>query len=385
MARTPRVALLVETDRGYGRAVLWGIAAYVREHGPWRLYLEPGPTDRTYDFTGWQGDGIIAQCYGDHHTRAVREVGVPTVSVSVAEPDYADAYVLMDDAAIGRAAAHHLLDQGFTEFAYSGLENSCHSERRGPAFADAVREAGFACHTYAHAHGQKVLLQIQEEEADLAAWLRGLPKPIGVMAADDLGGRHMVEVCDHAGLRVPDDVAIIGVAHDRLLCELSLPTLSSVDVAGNHIGYRAAQELDRLMRRRAPAKRRRPLLVEPAGVVARRSTDVLAIDDPVLLAAVQYIRARPSEPLRVEDVVDHVAVARRSLERRFKHRLRRTILAEINRCHVEEAKRLLRETDLQMPEVADRAGFRRPERLSEIFKRETGVSPSDFRRRRRLR
>lgn len=381
---TPKnVAVLVETDRGYGREVLWGVGDFVRSHEGWNLYVEPGRAGRPYHLEGWKGDGLIVQAYGGRLVEAVRATGVPTVSVSVAQTDWADAHVVMDDAAIGRQAAEHLLEHGHRHFAFSGQTYSTHSDVRGQAFADAVEDEGFDVESVMSHHGQDTLLAWQEETRTLADWLEALPRPVAILAANDLYGLYVLAACHARGLRVPEDLAVVGVANDKLVCELAQPPLSSVDPNGRRIGYLAAEVLARLMDGRTAGAT--PVRVEPKGVVVRRSSDLFAVEDPDVLAALSYIREHAADPIRVADVVLFVAVSRRGLERRFNRLLKRTIQDEIYRVRVARARELLARTDLAMAEVAEGAGFRRPERLSEVFKRVTGMAPSHYRRKHRLR
>jgi LacI family transcriptional regulator len=202
-----------------------------------------------------------------------------------------------------------------------------------------------------------------------------------VMACNDDRGREVLEACRAAGLRVPEEVAVVGVDNDELLCELGDPPLSSVALNAEAGGYRAAALLDLMMRGRV--RKRRQLLVEPLHVVARRSTDIVALDDPEVAAALHFIHDHAAEPIVVDDLVRHVLISRRSLEIRFRTVTGRTLHAEIQRVRVARACRLLLETELAVSRVAEASGFGSPSYLSQIFRREFATTPAGYRRRHR--
>jgi LacI family transcriptional regulator len=204
-----------------------------------------------------------------------------------------------------------------------------------------------------------------------------------VSAFYDMWGLQLAEVCRDVGLRVPADVAIVGIGNDDLLCEMSRPSLSSVAVPAEQIGHEAAALLERLMAGSAPPER--PIMLPPLGVVTRQSSDILAIGDPDVAAAVRFIRQRGHLPTRVGDVLREVPVSRRSLERKFRQILNRGVSEEIRRVHVDRARALLSGTDLPMSALADHAGFSNATHLSVVFRQETGMTPTSYRRQFRAR
>jgi LacI family transcriptional regulator len=216
-------------------------------------------------------------------------------------------------------------------------------------------------------------------EQEIARWLRSLPRPVGVMACYDLRGRQVLDACRRVGLAVPDEVAVVGVDNDELLCSLADPPLSSVQPDARRTGYEAAALLERLM---AGAERPRgqAVLVEPLGVVTRRSTDVLAVEDADVSAALRFVRDHACGGIGVKDVLAAVPLSRRVLEARFRKLLGRSPHAEIARVQFDRVRHLLRETRLPLDEVARRAGFRNGEYLSTAFRRQFGVPPSAYRR-----
>jgi LacI family transcriptional regulator len=208
-------------------------------------------------------------------------------------------------------------------------------------------------------------------------WLKQLPKPVGLMGCYDIRAREVLDACMLAGLAVPDEVAVIGVDNDDLICELAEPRLSSVIPNAHRTGYEAAALLERML-----AGERVPpgaYLIPPVGIVTRHSTDMLAVDDPHVAAALRFIRERACDGINVEDVVAAVPLSRRVLETRFKQLTSRTPHAEIQRVQIDRVKQLLTETELTLEAAAHRCGFRHSEYMSVVFKRITGMTPGRFR------
>jgi LacI family transcriptional regulator len=250
------------------------------------------------------------------------------------------------------------------------------AEIRRAAFCQRLAGHGFSCAVYTgrlHAPRRWGLLQ-----TELQQWLDGLPKPVGIMACNDWRGRHLLEACRQLGLRVPDDAAVIGVDNDELTCELAIPPLSSVAQDAEAVGYQAAALLDQLMR----GRRRRPthLVVPPACLVERESTDLVATNDPVVSGALHFIREHASRGINVADVVRHLDVSRSTIEKKLKHHLGRTVHDEIQRVRLEAARRLITTTVLPLHEVADRVGFSTEQYMSAVFLRELGHPPGKLRR-----
>jgi LacI family transcriptional regulator len=373
----PNVALLIETSNSYARGLLHGIRAYLREHRSWSIYLgeqrrgEPAPGW----LRKWRGDGIIARIENPAIARAVLATGLPAIDVSAARHVPNIPYVETDDEAIARLAAEHLLQRQFRHFGFCGVPHFNWSCWREEQFQQAITTAGHDCQIY-HP-GSRARIPWEQEKEALAAWIRRLPKPVGVMAAYDIRGREVLDVCRQLSINVPEEVAVIAVDNDELLCDLADPPLSSVIPDTLRTGYEAAQLLDEMMtgQRVAPVAH----LVKPLGIATRHSTDVLATNDTEFSAAARFIRAHATEGICVEDVLRAVPLSRRVLESRFKRLLGRTPHEEILRVRIERAKELLAETDLSLAAIARRTGYAHVEYLSVVFKRETGLSPSAYR------
>ena len=377
LGQPPKVALLVETSNAYARGLLAGIEDYIRVHGPWSVYLgERGRGDRPPDWLAkWDGDGIIARIENRSIARALEGMRVPVVDLSAARLLPRAPVVTPDNAAIARLAVQHFTERGFRHFGYCGEARFAWSVERGECFSLLARTSGHTCAIYTRP-GSRVN---SDEEVDaIARWLRGLPKPAAIFACYDARGQRVLDACRRAGLAVPEEVAVLGVDNDELLCALSPPPLSSIRLNTQRSGWQAAALLALMMSgAKVPVETQR---VPPLSVVTRQSTDVLAVDDPPVARALHYIREHACDGLGVSDVLRHCPMARRTLEARLKALLGRTPREEIARVQLGRVKELLAGTDLALAEIAGRAGFRHTEYLSVFFKREMGLTPGEFRK-----
>ncbi len=308
----PNVALLIETSNAYARGLLRGIRAYIREHRSWSIYVgEQRRAERApLWLKKWHGDGIIARIESAAIAQAVLASGLSAVDVSAARYVPQLLYVETDDAAIAGLAAEHLLQRGFRHYGYCGDPRFNWSNWREEHFQRLIAEAGFDCHVYRPSSRRRGTATWEQERAGMAAWIRHLPKPVGVMACYDIRGREVLDVCRQLGVSVPDEVAVIGVDNDELLCDLADPPLSSVIPDTYRTGYEAARLLDLVMAGQTELPTAH--LIKPLGIVTRDSTDVLATDDSDLSAAVRFIRAHATNGIKVEDVLtgDHSGPSR---------------------------------------------------------------------------
>lgn len=404
-----RVVLMMSPHAGYDRGVLRGIARYARHHGPWALLLsgeQPG-----VPFPGIEGSanvlpaattraqppkrstllnlkklgatGIIGRLYTPQIAEAVAASGLPLIAMDLTEEQLAKdsplsrvSEIRPDSHKAGRMAAEHLLERGFRRFAFCGYPGENWSLRRQEGFCERLHEAGFECDVYLAP--QKRRMPWHREQAAVAVWLESLQKPVGVMACNDIRGRQVSEACVIGGMHVPNDVAVIGVDEDHLLSELSNPPLSSVALNAEQGGYQAAELLHRMMS--GSAKRQELILVEPLWVVARPSTDVIAVEDRDVAATVIYIRDNARRPIGVQDVVKHSAVSRRALEIRFHRCLGHSIREEIQRVRLEWTKQLLVETSMPVWKIAECTGFSSLSYLSKVFHRSVGMTLARYRR-----
>jgi LacI family transcriptional regulator len=383
---TPRVALLIESSRSYGRELLMGIARYVRIHGPWSVEFEEGDPAEHFPkwFDRWKWDGIIARISTPEMAEVIRKSGAPVVDMSGNLPGFSFPRIRSDEQAVGRMAAEHLLERGFKNFAFCGFNGMDWSDLRRDNFERRVSEAGFSCKAFEYAAPMQSFSASDYEEhgerheRELMAWLKTLPKPCGLMACNDARGRQVLNCCRELGVAVPDEVAVIGVDKDEIFCELSDLPLSSVILNTQQIGFEAAALLARLMA--GVSVDSLSTLVKPIGVIARQSTDVLAIDDRHVASALRHIREHACDGLDVEALLKEVPLSRSVLERRFSQILGSSPKAEILRVRLERVCRLLAESDLPLAEVAYKAGFEHPEYMSRLFKKKMSITPGEYRK-----
>lgn len=378
----PHVAVLVDTATGWGRRLIRGVLNY-SQHGLWYLWIKSGGQETPLWLPpDWRGDGIIARIGTPTAARRVRAAGVPAVNISAIElPGVEFPRVATDLVAAGRLAAKHLLERGFVHFAYYGLTHRPYVDRHYQGFARTVASVCIDCPflgtTSDSGAGARTAWSTRQRR--LARWLKTLSKPVAIVTWTTELGRELIQACRREGFLVPEQVAVLAADNDDLLCEACSPSLSGIALTSERIGFEAAKLLDRLMHGEAPPAG--PLLLEPTGVVARQSTDTLAVDDPDLARAIAFIRSHAADPIQVPDVLREVPVSRRWLERRFHEVLGRGPAAEIRRVRLARAKRLLAETDLPVPEVARLAGFGSREYLAAVFAAELDLSPRQYRNR----
>jgi LacI family transcriptional regulator len=376
-----QVAVLVKSDRYCHREVVAGVARYMRGAQRWSVYLEDERASQMPDLRSWRGHGIIADLDDPAIARAVTGLKIPVVGfggfTEPAQVNPSVPYVASDSDEMGRIAAEHLMACGLEHFAYLGAPRHRYnywSERRAAAFTARLARAGRACHMltsrYRSARRWEALQQ------SLCAWIDTLPRPIGILACNDDHARYLLEACQRLELRVPHDVAILGVDNDPIRCEMSVPTLSSIEQCADGVGYQAAAILDRMLR---GVDVPRWTVVQPTGLVVRASTDFVIARDPVVARAIRFLYDHVSKPIGVPDVADHVGVSRSTLDKRFRRLLGRTVHDEIERLRVKTAQRLLRSTDLPIRAIATQSGYANEIYLGFVFRRAVGISPGKFR------
>jgi LacI family transcriptional regulator len=383
LRRRLQVALLIETSNSYGRGLLDGVIAYVRDHESWSIYLpEQRRGERPPDWLRrWSGDGIIARIENREIASAVKRTRLPAIDVSAARTLPEIPWVETDDEVIARLAVEHLVERGFRRLAFCGDPRFNWSNWRCEHFRRLADEAGCTTWVYQSPVSAKHSVSWHREHERLAAWIKSLPRPVGVMACYDIKAQQPLDVCRNLGVAVPEEMAVIGVDNDPVICELCMPPLSSVNPDARRTGYIAAELLDQMMRGTKVATITH--LVKPLGICTRRSTDVLAMEDPDVAAALRFIREYACDGIQVGDVVREVPLSRRVLESRFVKLLGRTPHEEILSVKLDRVRRLLRETDLPIKAIAARTGFSNEDYMSVAFKRAEGLPPSEFRLRQR--
>jgi LacI family transcriptional regulator len=396
MTAQRQIILLLDATNPYQRKIVQGTATYAHEKGNWHFhvvqdplenqpYLEQDPLEALPDLRRLRADGIIAAFHSRSAATAVKTLNVPAVGIE-AEYGWGNLssripFFATDNEAIGRCAAEDFIQRGLKRLAFCGIPHTRFtgwSQRRGLAFAQCAQEAGLPCVIFTGETLRRKRTQLHQE---LSAWLQGLEKPVGLMASFDVRARHVLAACRSLGILVPEEIAVIGVDNDELMCELTSPPLSSIEQGARSIGYQAAALLDRQMAGHEASRSK--YVVPPEGVVTRRSSDTLAIEDDDVAAAVRFIRQAACKGLHVAEVVRAVAVSRSALESRFKTVMGRTVHAEIQRVQVERARQLVAATSLPLKQVAAEAGFAYVQHMTTIFRRATGQTPGQYRKRSR--
>jgi LacI family transcriptional regulator len=379
--KIPKVALLLESSRAAGRALIKGVADYSHHHGRWSFYWEPGGLETALPkLKSLNLQGIILRDVAQ--LDEVLGFGIPAVVVGHSQSEVPGMInVVTDSAAIGRLGAEHLLGCGFKHFAFCGrgnlpTENVTWSKLREDSFRQRLQEAGMDCQKYyAVVSGDRFWPQ---ERRAMIRWLRSLSRPCGLLACNDDMAKEVLEACKLGGLAVPDDFAVIGVDNDELVCGLADPPLSSIALNFERAGYEAAGVLSRLMRkaRRVPSR----ILVRASHVVPRRSTDILAVEDNFLAKALRHIREHARENVSVNDASRAAGLSRRALEKRFRQLLKHSVLDEIRQVRASQIARLLVETDLSVAQIAQKLGFEDIQHVSRYFRAVKGQTPLAYRK-----
>jgi len=385
-----RVALIIESSRADGRGLILGIAKFAREHREWSVQTEEWRWTDAFPawLANWGGDGVIARVETPEMAAFVHQLGVPAVDLRGSISGLHLPLIDTDDRKVANLAAEHLMNRGFRHYAFCGFSGAGYSDKRSHGFQEQLALCGYCCQIYAaptqlaHAHtngyeSQGLLLQ-----EDVGRWLVSLPKPIGIMACNDIRGQQILNLCRRLDLAVPEEVAVIGVDNDEILCELSDPPLSSVAPDTLRIGYDAAGLLDQMMAGGDPPPM--PILIPPREIVTRLSTGGPALNDRRLAAGLRFIRDHAFDSITINEVAKASGTCRRVFERRFAAMMGRSPKAEVVRLRLEKVKQLLTDTDWNLSQIAEKTGFNYGEYLHTVFTRKTGTTPGEFRRRAKL-
>jgi LacI family transcriptional regulator len=363
------------------RFALNGLARFMQNHESWLVYLKPTFAERALGhwLAEWNGDGILTTIH-EEDKGELDHVRIPIVDLLGEFPQRGFPIVRTNDRLVGNTGADYLLKRGFRHFGFCELRNFFWSRLRREGFEERLRADGLSCQVHLSdplgkgLGGPKIWEQHQQ---DLMQWIAALPKPAAVMTSTDLLGQQFLEACLRMQVHVPDVVAVIGVDNDEPICRLCSPPLSSVILDDEQRGYEAARLLSKLMAGEPPPEK--PVLVPPAGVFERTSTDSFAIDDELLAKALRFLREHAHLHIGVEDVASALDVSRSLLERKIRKLLNRSINEEIVRLRINLAIQLLRETELDLHEIAPRCGFSSQAYMTTVFKGKVGRTPGLYR------
>lgn len=371
----PRVLIVLKTDSAWSRGILRGFMSTAHERG-WTLLHYNYPSD-LHSLAGALAP-IAAVVAPDFDAPEFAELG-PTrlICVTVDRTSRNIASVCLDEAAIGRLAFEHLRATGIRNVTTFRYDESPFAVARDEAFVEAARAEGTRV-----APGWGIGPERRDRRENpnaMVAWLRALPKPCGIFTCTDGWARTVARYTQLAGLRIPEDIALVGADNDVLECELMSPPLSSVLIPWRNVGRSAAKLVDHALSGKSQTSER--VVIAPLSVVARRSSELLAIDDALVSRAVEWIRSNTARRVTVPVVARAAASGRHRLERAFRRVLGRTVQAEIRRARVESAKQLLETSRAGLAEIAKMTGFKTASLLTAAFQRELGMAPGAYRRR----
>ncbi len=385
-ATIPRVALLIESSRTYGRGILRGIARYAHAHGPWSIFSEERELHGgiPQSLRNWQVDGIIARIENRRMARELLRWGVPVVDVLGNEPYPAIAGFDTDAVAVARLAGDFFTAAGFRTIAFCGYRGIPFSDRRERALAAHLARQGrrlLVCSPKPPGSSARHIQAVEQSgmttEKGIAEWLRKQPRPLALFACNDVRARQVLNACREQGLRVPEEIAVMGVDNDDVLCSLSEPSLTSIQPDTERLGFAAAACLHRLMRGGSVPLEIQQL--QPLGIIERDSTDVISVADPIVVRALRFIRDQLASGIGVKEVLAEVGRSRTDVENRFQRHLQTSVRTEIVRQRLLRARSLLRQTDLRIEEVAQRSGLGTAGQLCRLFRTQLNTTPGHFR------
>jgi len=382
------IAVLFSLSLKGQRMTFRGILDYASKHGPWFCKMMEGRIGEQELGVGRKGeiDGVIMSLTTRRTAEKVAALGVPVVFVEpfpeMMKPDWpiqGAPWVGRDSFAIGAAAARYYMERGYRHFAYIDVPNGRYwSGERRRGFAETLAAAGFGCAGYA-GFSARERRSWPTEKPRMVKFLAALPRPTAIFAPMDGRARLVLDACQTAGLRVPEEIAVLGVDNDTLLCESTFPTLSSIHTGGFRRGRIAAEMLDDLMHGRKPRERAVPL--PPISVVTRGSTGYDAMRDPIIGRAVTFLREKSAAGgVPVPAVARAAGCSRSYLDKGFRAKLGMSVREAVLRMRLERVKELLGTGNRTMTEIAQECGFARDSHLAYLFKKATGKTMLQWRR-----
>ena len=377
---TRRVRLIIDISSLYGRDILKGVARFSQEYSNWEfeadIHYFSKPLQMSAEFVKEKFDGVIVWTYNKGMLKKTLDSGIPAIVKGIDKPVAGYINFITDDLLIAKMAHEYFRGLGLTSIAYCGLDSQDWSKPRQFALERIAADNGTELVVYP-APRIKKMREWKNEMPLLIEWLKQLPKPIGLLAANDLRGKQILEACRKAAIDVPSEIAVLGVDDDECICPFTNPPLSSISRFCEAAGYEAAKALDCLMAGR-PADAT-AIIIEPNKVVVRQSTDKIAVKNQTLADAVHYIRSNAEKHLTVEGVAKHVSAHPRWLHEQFKKQIGHTVHDEIRKVRVDKIAEMLLETDLTIYQIAYELNLKSPDQIARYFRKQKGMSPSEFR------
>lgn len=379
-----KIILLSDFAEEYNKNLLRGITRYSKNHGPWTFcrmptyYRETIGIDAIFQWAKeWEADGIIGQFYNNEEIKKFTEAKIPVIAQDFKErlidvPNITGSY-----RETGKLGAEYFLKKGFRNFAFYGFNNIVWSRERAEGFEERVHEAGYEVHNY-KLEDSRSMGQWHDKSSALSVWLNSLPKPVALMTCDDNQGNRIIEAAGHAGIRIPDEIAVLGVDNDEMICDLSDPPLSSVGLDTEKGGYEAARLMEQMIAAKTCSAP--DIIVKATQVISRHSTDIFASKDKYIVSALKYIHDNLDKNLKVDQVLREVPLSRRSLEMRFVQTTGYPVYEYIYNQRIEKFTQKLLETDMTIFEIALDLGLNDSKNIARQFKQIKGLTPMEYRK-----
>ncbi|MDO5552572.1 MAG: XylR family transcriptional regulator [Planctomycetia bacterium] len=379
MEAPKRVLLILEVSREHGRGIARGIRRYSDQNAHWWLICENRQLFEQHPhlLLRWQGDGIISRSGSPALSRAIAATGIPAVELYRDGPSEVES----DGFAVGQMAAEHFIERGYQEYAYYAPWTNWWIQWRLEGYLKPLQERGFSVSIFPGINRKRNRSQALWEEKslhELIDWLQSLPRPCCIYAPTDVLASHVLNGCAVAGINVPEELSVLGNDDDTFLCSFTFPSLSSIPLNSSRLGFEAAHLLDRRMNGTADSVKL-PILIPPVEVVTRHSTDTIAVPDEDVVAALHYIRENATTNLLITDVVSHVGISQRNLQRRFQKWLGHSLNEELMTTRLKLAKKLLLDSILSVDQIARRTGFQTSRYFIHIFRSKCNMTPKQYR------
>ncbi len=377
-----RILLLIDFSESFGRDLIMGISEYSEKHNQWSLCRMPLQYKEKHGIEGvikwarsWKADGIIAQVGRSSEIAKLKRTGIPFIVQDLANRDNDVTYISGEYKETGKIAATYFIERGYKNLAYYGFSNIYSSRERLEGFKKIASKHHLKVHSYLSSTSRDNDLWFYQQ-SPLIRWLNSLPKPAALFALDDNQALHVSEACRLASIDVPGQIAILGVDNDETICRMANPPLSSIALNSRQSGYETAKIMDQMIRKQ---QKGRNINVAPTHIITRQSSDITAIEDEIIKKTVNFIILNNTKKLTVIEILKHIPLSRRMLEKRFKSVLGITIQNFIHQKKIEYVSRLIADTQSSILEIAIQCGFSDSHNLSRLFSKYKGCTPFEFR------